>query len=165
MCFTRHHCGVEAVLLHLLNMSQSPAENQVPREGIKVVPGQEIRPGFGNFTAILEDLKMLRDSGVLVKGVKIDQPRPDRTPASMQVWPMPPGQRCTPQVLISPMITFFLCIRALQRACHHVVWLMPLCSACVRSLPPCNFYSCVEVCTISQLDVSDITKFADFQRI
>jgi hypothetical protein len=120
----------------LLNMSQSSADNQVPRQGIKFVPGQELTPGCGNLTAVFEHLKS-RDLEVLVEGVRKDIPPPGRTPASMQVWPRVPGRTTSPQVLISPMMTTFLCIRALQRAGRHSVWLTPLgspCSACVHFL-------------------------------
>ncbi len=136
VCFTRHHCGVQGALLQSLNMSQSPADNQVPREGIKFVPGQETNPGFGNLTAVFEHLKS-RDLEVIVEGVRKDIPPRGRTPASMQVWPRAPGRTTSPQVLISPMMTIFLCIRALQRAGRHSVWLIPLgssCSACVHFL-------------------------------
>ncbi len=138
MWFTCHHCRVQVVLLQSLNMSQSPAVSQVPKEGIKVVTGQEMVAGHGHFTAVIDALKSLRKQGILVANVRKNKPLPGRTPASMQVWLLQSSQTCSPQVLASPTTPILLCIIALQRPCRHTVWSKPLGSSrpvCVHYLP------------------------------
>ncbi|KAL0046909.1 hypothetical protein WJX82_001449 [Trebouxia sp. C0006] len=87
---------------HFLRIVQAYMYNQVPRQGIKFVPGQESTPGCGNLTAVFEHLKS-RDLEVLVEGVRKDIPPPGRTPASMQVWPRVPGRTTSPQLFKYPM--------------------------------------------------------------
>lgn len=56
-------------------MSQYPAVDQLPGEGIKTMIGQEMMAGFGNFTAVADGLKTLsvRKQGVLVAKVTKDE--------------------------------------------------------------------------------------------
>ncbi len=83
MWFTRHNCRVQAVLLQSVNLSQSSAVNQVmPKEGIKIVTGQETAAGHVNFRAVIDALKSLRKQGILVANVRKTNPfLADRLPA------------------------------------------------------------------------------------
>ena len=117
-------------------MSQYTAVAQVPEGSITFVTGQEMMAGRGNFTAVIDGLKSLRKQGILVANVRKDKPIPGRTPASMQVWLLHPSQICTPQVFVSAITVILLCIRALQRPCHHAIWSAALDSSC----PACIHY-------------------------
>lgn len=130
--FTCHHCRVQVVLLQSFNMS--PAVIQVPKEGIKIVAGQEIVAGHGHFAAANKALKCLRKQGILLASVRKDKSLPGRTS-----WLLHPRHICSQQVLASPMKAILLCSRALQRPCNHTVRSTPLGSACparVHYLPP-----------------------------
>ncbi len=96
------------------DMCRPVADACIPAQGIKLVFGREEKKGKGVFTAVFQELEKLR-KGILIERIRIDEPLPDRRPASMQVWVLHPDKDRKLKVLSTPMLPA-ACIKCMHRS-------------------------------------------------